>query len=155
MHYVRQHRSVHLFVFGPVGAVHVRHVEIVALVAPTFIEDLLELFFRIEIHAEVNVETAGTRLWRRSICIDDKKRRSRGPATKGRRTAAASTAGRAIDEFVTVRAHFIGGNPGNKRRRAAIAKAIANQLAATTTTAAALSTRRRFQVENDSVRPGM
>src|SRR5712692_4942871 len=158
MHHVRQHSSVHLFVFRPIGAVHVRDVEIVALVAPAFVEDLLELFFRIEIHAEVRVEPASPRLWRYSICIDDKERGSRWPATKGRRAAgAATTAGRAVDELAAIRAHFISGNAGNERRRASIAQPITDQLASDTTTKASASrlSARCFQVVNDSVDAGM
>ena len=34
---------------------HVRHVEVVALVAPAFVEDLLELLLRLEIHPQRRV----------------------------------------------------------------------------------------------------
>src|SRR5712692_3678917 len=157
MHYVGQHRSVHLFVFRPIGAVHVRHVEIIALVAPAFIEDLFELLFRIEIHAQVNIKSARTRRWRRSIRINNKKRGSRGPTTKGCGTASA-TASRAIDELVTIRADFICSDTVDERCGFSIAQAITDQLAAATTakaSSATLSARRCFQVVNYSVDAGM
>ncbi len=50
--HVRQELPVHLLHLRPVGAVHVRHVQVVALVAPTLIEDLPELLLRIEVHAQ-------------------------------------------------------------------------------------------------------
>ena len=43
---------------------HVRHVEIVTLIAPAFVEYLFELFLRLEIHAQREVQTSGAGLWR-------------------------------------------------------------------------------------------
>ena len=42
----------------PVRAVHVRHVEVVALVAPALVEDLRELRLRIEVHPQRRVEAS-------------------------------------------------------------------------------------------------
>src|SRR5229473_1015807 len=154
MHHVRQHRAVHLLVFRPVGPVHVWHIEIVALVAPAFVEDLFELFFWIEVHPQTEVQPAGARLRRCSICINDKKRGSRGPATE-----SYTTGGRAIDELAAVSADFEGRDPGNERRHTPIAQAKPDQLgpAAGTGRGATtiLATRRRVKKENDSVSSGM
>ena len=77
MIHVRQQLAVHLFHLRPIGAVHVRHVEVIALVAPALVEDLFELFFRIEVHAQRHVEPPLARLRRlRSAST----RNSEGPA---------------------------------------------------------------------------
>ena len=125
MHYVRQHRPVHFFVFGPVRAVHVGHVEIVTLLAPAFVENLFEFFFRVEIHPQVEVDSTLARRWWSSICVHDKERGSWRRATCGARTTSATTAG-AIDKFVTVRADFVSHNTGGERSRSAIAKPVTN-----------------------------
>src|SRR5437588_10580910 len=90
MHDVWQHCAVHLFVFRPIRAMHVRHVEIVALIAPAFVENLFELFFGIEIHPQSKANAAGIRLRRSSIRIDDEERRNRRASTESR--AATTTA---------------------------------------------------------------
>ena len=87
MHHVRQQLPVHLFHLWPIRAVHVWHVEIVALVAPAFVEDLFELFLRFEIHAQGEVQTSRAWLWRRAISIDEKQLRRRSVA----RTATWTT----------------------------------------------------------------
>src|SRR6266480_4622859 len=156
MHYVRQHRSVHLFVFRPIGAVHVRDVEIVALVAPAFVEDLFEFFFRIEVHAKVYVDSAGTRRWRRSIGVNDKKRGGGRPATESPTTAAT---GRAIDDLPAISADFKGRDALNERRHPPIAQAIPDQLGSSAGAGRGattiLATRRRIKKENDAVSSGL
>ncbi len=84
---VRQQRAVHLLHLRPVGAVHVRHVQIVALVAPALIEDLLELFLRIQIHPQRHVEPAGPACGRRAIGIDEEQvaAGAGAPTRRGRR----------------------------------------------------------------------
>src|SRR6266571_2525219 len=159
MHNVRQHCSIHLFVFDPISAVQVRHVEIVTLVAPTFVEDLFEFFFRIEIHAQSEIQTPLARLRRSSIRIDDEKRRSgRPPSESGWTTTASTARGRAIDQLAAVSTDVVIRNAVDKGSRAAIAQTITNQLAATATTArttAGLAARGRLQVENNAVSAGM
>src|SRR5436853_14093 len=114
MHYVRQHRSVHLFVLRPVRAVQVWHIEIIALVAPAFVEDLFEFFLGIEIHAKINVEPAGARLWRDSICVNDEEGRSRRRAT-GSRPGSATTATRgAINQLAPIRTDFVNSNSADE-----------------------------------------
>src|SRR5882672_7964517 len=101
MHYVRQHRAVHLFVPGPVRAMHVRHVKIVTLVAPAFVEDLFEFFPGIEIHAQIDIEPAYARLWWSSICVHDEQRWSWRRTTRGAWSspATATNTGGAINQF--------------------------------------------------------
>ena len=155
MHHVRQHRSIHLFVFDPIGTVQVRHIEIIALVAPTLVEDLFEFFFRVEIHAQREIQTPLARLWRSSIRIDNEKRWSRRPPSESGWTTTASTArGRTIDQLAAVSTDIVVRNAIDKGARAAIAQTITNQLAATAPTArttAPLAARRRLQIENNSV----
>src|SRR5437764_9855143 len=108
MHDVRQHRAVHLLVFVPVCAVQVRHIEIVALIAPTFVEDLFEFFFGIEVHAQSEIDASRAGLWRIAIRVDDEQRRSWWPSRTGASasTAASYATGGAIDQFTAVGAHF-------------------------------------------------
>src|ERR1051325_8927395 len=106
MHHVRQQLTVHLAHLRPVSAVHVRHVEIVALVAPAFVEDLFELFLRLEIHAQRVVQTSGAGLRRRSIGIDEeqlRRRRIRTKATAWSTTLTTSTASRTINKLAMIR----------------------------------------------------
>ena len=57
---------------------HVWHVEIVTLIAPHLVEDLFEFFFGIQVHAQVDVDSALARLGRESLAtltlIDEGKR---------------------------------------------------------------------------------
>ena len=123
MHHVRQHRSIHFFVLGPIGAVQIRHVKIVTLVAPTLVEDLFEFFFRIEIHAQSEIQTPLAGLRRRSIRIDDEERRSGRPPSESGWTAATAR-GCAIDQFAPVSTDVVIRNAVNESVRAAIAKTI-------------------------------
>src|SRR5437899_3654921 len=99
MHHVRQHRSVHLFVLRPVSAVQVWHIEIIALVAPAFVEYLFEFFLGIEIHAKVGIEPALAWLWRSSIRVDDEEGRSGRRATGGRPGSATTATRSAINQL--------------------------------------------------------
>src|SRR5438552_4001006 len=159
MHHVRQHRAIHLLVCDPIGAVQVRHIQIVALITPTLVEDLFEFFFRIEIHAQSEIQTPLARLRRSSIRIDDEKRRSgRPPSESGWTTTASTARGRAIDQLAAVSTDVVIRNAVDKGSRAAIAQTITNQLAATATTArttAGLAARGRLHVENNAVSAGM
>src|ERR1700704_1751901 len=110
MHYVRQHRSVHFFVFRPVRAVQVWHIEIIALVAPAFVEYLFEFFFGIEIHAKVSVEPALARLWRSSIRVNDEGGRSGRRATGSRPGPATTATRRAIYQLTPIRTDFVSSN---------------------------------------------
>src|SRR5262245_12753890 len=107
MHNVGQKLAVHFFHLGPVGAVQVWYVEIVALIAPAFVEDLFELRFRLKVHAQSIVQSTLSRLgcaigidekqlWRGSVC------RTTASASK-----STSTAGCAIYNLSMIRTHFI------------------------------------------------
>src|SRR3989442_15101736 len=127
MHHVRQHRSIHFFVFDPIGAVQIRYVKIVTLVAPTLVEDLFEFFFRIEIHAESEIQTPLARLRRSSIRIDDEKRWNGRPPSKGGWTTTASSArGCAIDQLAAISTDIVIRNAVDEGVRAAIAQTISN-----------------------------
>ena len=78
---VRQHGAVHLLHARPVRAVHVRHIQVVALQAPALVEDLRELRLRIEMHPQRHVEAA----------VAGRRRR---PCRHRRGTAAAAPASR-------------------------------------------------------------
>ena len=132
---VRQDLPVHLFHLVPVGAVHVRHVQVVALIAPALAEDLLELLLGFQIHAQRGREPAGARLRCRAIGIDDEQRGSGGGCRAAAAAApAATTAARAaIEHLVRVGAHHVISDTRHERRRAPIAR---------TGTAAASSCRR-------------
>src|SRR6267143_3477047 len=121
-----QQLAVHFFHLWPVRTVHIRHIKIVALVAPSFIEDLLELFFRIEIHAQTGIQTTLSRLRRQSIGINDKERRNRWTSSGCNR----ATTSRAIEQLVPVSTNFVGNDTANKRRRFSITQPVANQFTA-------------------------
>ena len=158
MHDVRQHRSIHLLVFVPVRAVQVRNIKIVALIAPTFVEDLFEFFFGIEIHAQRKVNAPATRLWRSPICVNDKERRVRSATTKASTTTATTAASGAIDQLASISADFESSHAVNERCRASIAKPITNQFISGAATASSTATgalrARGFQVINDSIGAG-
>ena len=85
MHGVRQKLAVDFFHAGPVGSMHVGDVEIVALIAPAFVEDLFELLFRLQVHAQRCVEPARSRGRDHAIGVDQEKRRSGGSIGSGSR----------------------------------------------------------------------
>src|SRR6185369_3882344 len=150
MHHVRQQLPVHLTHLRPVSAVHVRHVEIVALVAPAFVEDLFELFSRLEIHAQRIVQTSGAGLRRRSISVDKEqlRRRSVCAAAEWTTTLAAATSGSAVNELATIGADLIRGDIADESVCASIAETITPQLAAAAPalpTATAATSRSRFK----------
>src|SRR5262245_28244210 len=142
MIHVRQQLAVHLFHPWPIGAVHVRHVEVIALVAPALVKDLFELFFRIEIHAQRHVEPPLALLWRLTIGVNQEERGA--GAAAGARAAttapAAESAASAIDQLMAVRAHVIIGDSGHELRGATIAQTIALQGAPTASSEAASAT---------------
>src|SRR5215831_9266608 len=108
MIHVWQQLAVHLSHLRPIGAVHVRHVEIVTLVPPTLIEDLFELFLRLEVHAQPDVEAALSRLRRISISVNDKERRHRRWSSLSRTTRSkATTTCRAINQLAAVGAYLV------------------------------------------------
>src|ERR1041385_4032104 len=98
---------------------HVRHVEIVALVAPAFVEDLFELFLRLEVHAQRVVQTSGAWLRRRSIGIDEEQLRRRRIRTKAAWTTALSTTATssAINELAMIGTDFVSRDVVDERRR--------------------------------------
>src|SRR5438067_11748685 len=140
MHDVRQHRSIHLLVFVPVRAVQVRNIKIVALIAPTFVEDLFEFFFGIEVHAESEIDAAAARLWRRAICVNDKERRVRSATTKASATTASAAARGPINKLASVGADFESSHAVNESCRASIAKPITNQFISGAATASSTAT---------------
>src|SRR4030095_12736811 len=90
MHHVGQQLPVHFFHLRPVGSMHVRHVEIIALIAPALVEDLFEFLPGLEIHTQRNIETPLSCLRRIAISINKKQLWSSGTASCG--TASATTA---------------------------------------------------------------
>jgi hypothetical protein len=142
MIHVRQQLAVHLFHLRPIGAVHVRHVEIIALVAPTLVEDLFELFFRIEVHAQRHAEPPLALLRRLTIGVHQEKRGAGcGAGARAATTPpAAESAAGAIDQLVAVRAHVIIGDSGHELRGATVAQTIALQRAPTASSEAASAT---------------
>src|SRR5947199_8945423 len=156
MHYVRQHRAVHLFVLVPIGPMHVWNIEIVTFVAPHLIEDLFELFLGIEIHAQRVTHPSGVGLRRISIGIDDEQRRIRWSTSECARTSGATaSATAAVNQLVTVGADVERGDSAYESGCPPFAQAIASQFvtraAKTAATSCALRAR-RFQIEHCSVR---
>src|SRR5258706_9443821 len=103
MHDVRKHLAIHLFHLRPIGAMHVRHVEITPLIAPSLVEDLFEFLAWVEIHAQSRVQATLARLWRSAMSTDDEKRRSRRPtrgACSGTPAATTTACSCAIEELV-------------------------------------------------------
>src|SRR5690349_21756267 len=152
MHHVGQQLPVHLLHFGPIGAVHVWHVEIVAFIAPAFVEDLRELRFRIEIHPQRNVQTARARLRWCAIRIDDEQLRwwRRGETSAARTTLATAKPG-TIDNLAAIGADVVSHHIIDERRDAAIAQAITHQLARIGARAAALAAASRFEKKHRAV----
>ena len=102
---------------------HVGHVEIVALIAPAFVEDLFELLFRFKIHAQRNVQTTRTGLRRIAISINEEQlRRGRlTEATAWTTTLTTATTRGAINQPAFVGADLVSRDVADKRRRTAIA----------------------------------
>src|SRR5262249_57075022 len=111
--HIRQQLAIHLLHLRPIGAVHVRNVEIIALVAPSLIEDLFELLFRIEVHAQRHVESPLARLRGLAISIYEEERETSASARALAATTTSSaeaTAG-AVDQLLAVSAQVILGDP--------------------------------------------
>src|SRR6185369_5779775 len=154
MHHVRQQLPIHLLHLRPISAVHVWHVEIVALIAPAFIEDLFELFFRVEIHAQRNVQTTGASLRRSAIGIDEEQlRRWRCSKTSTTRTTLPTANCSAIDELATIGTDLVTRHVGRKRSDATIAEAVTHQFVPgrTATWTSALTASTRFEEKHTSV----
>src|SRR5579883_2946483 len=128
--HVRQELAVHLLHARPVGAVHVGDIQVVALVAPVFVEDLLELFAGFEVHAELRIERSLAGLGRLAVGIDEEDLRA-APAG-GCRAAAASAsasacAGAAVNELVAIGADLILRDAAGERCGPAVAQAVAHE----------------------------
>src|SRR6185503_13365025 len=100
---------------------HVWHVEIVALVAPALVQDLFELFLRLEIHPQRYVQTSLSGSWRSAISVNQKQRRGRRSTSWGCGTAIGTSASSrcAIDELMTIRTNLVAKDAGNESRRSA------------------------------------
>src|SRR5258706_1652882 len=157
MHYVRQHRSVHLFVLRPVRAVQGGHIEIITLVAPALVKDLFEFFFRFEIHAQIDVQPPGAGLRWRAVGVNDEEGWRWGRTTHRPGPASAGTASGTIDKLVTIRADFVSQNAVRESSRPPITEPIADQFIPRTrcATPSTLSTRRRLKIVDSSVNAGL
>ena len=96
--HVREERTVHLFHLGPVGAVRVRHVEVVALIAPCLVEDLLELLLEVDVRAKIGVD-ATSRRRRLTIGVDDEHGGAAASCRTAATAASSSTTACAVDEL--------------------------------------------------------
>src|SRR5947209_3387218 len=106
--HVREKRAVHLFHLWPVGAVRVRDIQVVALVPPRFVEDLLELLLEIDIGAEGGVQATCTWLRRLTIGVDDEQGRTTRPVCAAPAAAPASTTtAPAVRELMPVEADAV------------------------------------------------
>src|SRR6476620_8716751 len=114
MLHVKQHLTVHLSHARPITSVHVLHVKVVALVAPTFVEDLFEFFFWIEVHPQRKVQTS-LALLRWAIRIDQEQlRRRRSTETTTATTKTATTTCGSIQKLPTICAHLVSRNRGHE-----------------------------------------
>src|SRR6266850_7983865 len=111
MVYVGQQLPIHLLHLRPVRPVHISDVEIVALVAPAFVEDLLELLLGIEIHPQRDIDASLARLRRAAIGINYEKRRHRRRRARDR-GSTTSGASRAIKQLASVRTHYVSRHAG-------------------------------------------
>src|SRR5262249_19576764 len=158
MVYVRQQLSVHLLVSGPVRAVHIRHIQIVTLVAPSLVEDLFELLPWLQVHPQRDIHSSLTSGRRIAICIYKEKSRHRRPGSRRRRTATASKSSRrAVQQLVSVGTHLVVRNRVRKHCRAPIAQSISEQSAAgrRTSRPSAPSSRRGLEVVHRSRRASL
>src|SRR5665213_2133029 len=71
MHNIWKQLTVHLLHLRPVRSLHVLQIQIVALIPPAFIEDLLEFSLRVDEHSQVSLELPLSCGWcHRRRCID-------------------------------------------------------------------------------------
>src|SRR5262249_56475564 len=128
MVYVRQQLSVHLLVSGPVRAVHIRHIQIVTLVAPSLVEDLFELLPWLQVHPQRDIHSSLTSGRRIAICIYKEKSRHRLPGSRRRRTATASQSSqRAEQQLLSPVAHLVARHAGHRHCPPPILQSIAPQ----------------------------
>src|SRR5262249_11947556 len=99
---------------------------IVALIAPAFVEDLFELFFRIEVHPQRVVQTAAARLRRSSISVNNEHLGSWLTSRAPTSAETAATTSRPVDDLASIGADFERRHATGKSRRPAIAQAITN-----------------------------
>src|SRR4030095_2750311 len=94
----------------------------------------LELFFRLEKHAQRHVEPSLTRLRRIAIRIDEEQRGRGSPlgCRGAAHTPPAATPGGAIEQLVAVGADRVLRDAGHELRRPAIAQSIAIERVAAT-----------------------
>src|SRR5207244_1637056 len=105
-------------------------VEIVALIAPTLVEDLLELLLGIDQRLELDVEFAGARhRYRRPIGVDQEE--------------TALLAARSIEKLATVGAHYVLRRAGHEWRGTPRRKLETHQRIAAGATASAATTTSR------------
>ena len=86
----------------------VLHVEVVALIAPRFVEDLLVLLLRIDVGAQIALDAALPGLRRIAIRVDEEERRAAAAGCGAAAATATTGAARAtIEQLVTVGAHVV------------------------------------------------
>src|SRR5262245_51244936 len=105
----RQELRVHLAHLRPVGAMLIRDVQIIALISPRFVEDLLELGLEVDVGAQIGVDAARAGRRRIAVSVDDEKRRRNRATTPTRTPSPAATAASAIDELVAIETDVVVG----------------------------------------------
>ena len=148
--HVGQQRAVHGLHLRPVRAVHVLHVEVVALQAPAFVEDLLELGFRLEVHAERRGEAALACLRNIAIGVHEEQPRSTARCGCSAAPAAATpTPAGAIQQLAAVSADVVLGHALHERSGPTIRQAVPMQRAAAATAATTTAaTGRRLEIKH-------
>src|SRR5687767_7759449 len=147
--HIRQQRAVHLLHLRPVAAVRVGHVQVVALMPPAFVEDLLELFSGFEIHAERRVEAALVRLRSVPVGVDQEQTDTAAFGAAATSAAAAAPAARPVEQFASIRADVVLGHTLHEGGGAPIGEAITMQRAsASATTSSTPTARSSFEVED-------
>src|SRR4051812_4160674 len=139
MVHVRQELAVHFFHPRPVGTVRILNVEVVALIAPPLVEDLLELLLRLEIHPEGGIDASLTRLRRRCRIHEEQVDRWYRTGRSSLASAAAASAASTIEKLAAVGAEIVFGDTVHERRSAAIAHPVSLQRAAAGRTAARIA----------------
>src|SRR5215813_5420796 len=103
----------------------IRDVKIVALIAPSFVENLVELFLRLQVHPERRIQSSLPGLRWVTISVDEVQRWwLRRPCLATTSSATTKTAAGSVNQLMRISAHVVGGYSGSKRRGPSIAEPV-------------------------------
>src|SRR5262249_31064679 len=100
----------------------IRDVKIVALIAPSFVENLFELFLRLQVHPERRIQSSLPGLRWVTISVDEEQRWwLRRPCLATTSSATTKTAAGSVNQLMPISLRAAGGYPGGKGRARPIA----------------------------------